>query len=124
MSPLVAGREPAKSATDASSREAPFSSWLGRLFTHRFSRRAKKTGSIASQLAGFWFCPSASENPKIKPSPKPLTVPALNWFDQPELSLKRDSMASHLPGLTSLVCRSPFTVLSGTSRIGAKQEWG
>ena len=40
MSPLVAGREPAKSATDASSREAPFSSWLGRLFTHRFSRRA------------------------------------------------------------------------------------
>ena len=41
MSPLVAGREPAKSATDASSREAPFSSWLGRLFTHRFSRRAK-----------------------------------------------------------------------------------
>ena len=41
MSPLVAGREPAKSATDASSREAPFSSWLGRLFTHRFSRRAE-----------------------------------------------------------------------------------
>ncbi len=54
MSPLVAGKEPAKSATDAYSREAPFSSWLGRLFTHRFSRRAAFCSEdLAPLLTGF-----------------------------------------------------------------------